>query len=86
MDFGHVDPYIMISHRLESLILDLSKIAHPESPTYLDRRTMVIAYMIALLGRMFPVQIGMFGERAAAERRSELRQRDRKPPSERVGG
>lgn len=42
----------------------------------------MIAYMIALLGRMFPVQIGIVGERTAAERRSELRQRDRK----RVGG
>lgn len=27
MVFGQVDPYIMISHRLESLILELSKIA-----------------------------------------------------------
>lgn len=35
---------------------------------------------------MFSVQIGIFGESAAAERRSELRQRDRKPPSKRVGG
>ena len=58
------------------------EVADRESPTYLDRKTMVIASMIALLGRVFPVQIGIVGESAAAERPSELRKGDRKPPQQ----